>query len=179
MLLTARRRTRRDLGHLGNWSGNGGSMLEDRCFIYAIWMVRRLVSSWMIRKTHFKTVEQRSIVGNDLFRLLITNRWSLIEGPRTRTVLFNVPKRTETENLKMQREWSSLCVAVDWGSGRDVDCGSNNLLLPFCSLFLFSAVDLLLLLGETRQRSSRILSSFAFLLIWRVSKPRRPRAKFA
>jgi len=94
-------------------------LLEDRSFIYAIWMVRRLVSSWMIRKTHFKTVEQRSIVGNDLFRLLITNRWSLIEGPRTRTVLFNVPKRTETENLKMQREWSSLCVAVDWGSGRE------------------------------------------------------------
>jgi len=157
--------------------------MEDRCLrIGVLYMVHG-------QKTGIQSVDSKNTLQNSrttIYRwewfIPITDHQSLITYRRTTNTYRLVQRSKANWNWKFENA-KGVIVALRRRRlrqrQRDVDCGSNNLLLPFCSLFLFSAVDLLLLLGETRQRSSRILSSFAFLLIWRVSKPRRPRAKFA
>lgn len=152
-------------------------LLEDRSD-FKIW-AKNFVQRGLISKAHLGSVwkmkhSRDSSIDWCYWFIAKTNHWSLIEAPRTRTVLFNVPTRTETENLKMQREWSTR--SVDWGSGSAV--GWSNLeqrqlvvaFLRFCFVLSCCCCS-----WEKRG----ILSSFVFLLIWRVSKPRRPRAKFA
>lgn len=192
MLLTTRTQTRRDRGHLG--SGCGCGCCTGCCprSAWHLWVLSEILSPVrMIWETHLKAAIDHGQLQRAFPPILsviylppdcwspITDHWSLIPDPRT--VWFNVPTRTETENAKGAFGLAAARLRSWRRSRTEQRRRQRQLVVALIAVCFVLSCWLVALLLCCREKSDAAAAAFCLRLcfFWRVSKPRRPRAKFA